>query len=152
VAPELPIERLVLLTHGVVTLRLTPGSDCREATPQAFTHRPHVNREASLTASGRHVREAEEVEGGRFRPTRPLRFFDGAPPELEEPGFLRMERQTIFRKPLVQHLEDLFRVLLILKAENEVIRITDFVRRSTQARAYLLLEPFVQNIVEVYIG
>lgn len=75
----------------------------------------------------------------------------GVAPELQEPGFLWMERQPIFRESLVQGLEYPFCIFSVLKAENEIIRETDFVSFPAQAGPDLLLEPLVQHIMEVDI-
>ena len=59
---------------------------------------PHVHCELPSPAACANVREAEEIERGRFLP-QPLRMFR-VPPKVHQSGLLRVERQTVFPEPL----------------------------------------------------
>src|SRR5262245_7333049 len=88
---------------------------------QALSHRPHVDREVSSAVSLRNVCEAEKVERLWRLSARSLRFPHRRSAKLNEPGLLRMEREPVFAESLSQHLQHSFRVLLVLKAHNEII-------------------------------
>src|SRR5262249_24825790 len=102
-----------------------------------------MNREISLPASLADVCESEKIERCRPRPTRFLRPSQGFPPKLHQPSIVRMQRQSVFRKSLLQHVEHFLSVLPILKAENEIVGKTDLVGLAFQPGPHYRLKPFV---------
>ena len=56
------------------------------------------------------------------------------------------------REPLRKDSQDPFRILAILKAENEVIGVPNFGGLAAQARLDLVLEPLVEHVVQVDVG
>ena len=108
----------------------TPSSEC------------HPQRPASRTSPVR--REAEEVEGGAPRVVAVVRR-----PKRETPGLLRVEGEPVLRKPLPEHLPHSLRVLLVLEAQHEVIRVAHQRAAQAKPRLDLALEPDVEHVVQV---
>src|SRR5580700_4680377 len=63
-----------------------------------------------------------------------------------------MERQPILRKALHQYLVHPFRILAVLKTEDEVIGVPNFGGQTAQMRLHFVLEPLVKHVVQVNIG
>src|SRR5436309_8432689 len=51
VAPELPVEGLLLLLNGIMSMLLTPSRHLLETALEPLSHRPEVDREFPLPAS-----------------------------------------------------------------------------------------------------
>jgi hypothetical protein len=67
VASEFGVERRRLILDRIVPMPLAPLRHRLQTPPKAFAHRPNVNRELPPSAARTDVREAEKVEGRRFR-------------------------------------------------------------------------------------
>ena len=67
------------------------------------------------------VREAQEVERLWFPRTPPAPLPDGMPPELDQPGLIRVQLQPEPREPLAKLRQELPRVLLVLEPDDEVV-------------------------------
>jgi len=69
------------------------------------------------------VREAEEVE--RFRlaqaPGRPVA--GGEPPELDQPGLVRVQLQPELREPLPKPGQEPLGVVTVLEPDDEIVRL-----------------------------
>ena len=65
--------------------------------------------------------EAQEVERLRFARTPPASLPGGMPPELEQPGLVRVQLQPEPREPLTKLNQELPRVLLVLEPDHEVV-------------------------------
>jgi hypothetical protein len=128
-----------------------PVSYSLQAPLQAFSHRLDVDRERSSAVSRCDVCETEKVERLRRLSARSFRFPHRRPAKLDEPGLLGMEREPVFGESLSQRLQHSLRVLLVLKAQNEVVGEAHFVRLATQARLHFLLEPFIQHVVKIQV-
>ena len=63
-----------------------------------------------------------------------------------------MNAQTKARKPLGQHGHDPPGIPFQLASDDKVIRKADQKASSLQAWPYFLLKPFIQHMVEEYIG
>ena len=101
--------------------------------------------------SGAQVREAEEVEGSGFDPI-PFGLLKGLASERHQTRLLGMRCRPKLRKPLGKHGQHLFRILASLEAQQTVIGIPDGKRLALQARFHHVLEPLIQNEVQVHIG
>src|ERR1700694_174265 len=113
----------------------TPRGDGDEPAPQAFLHRAHLHREFACPASSSPVREAQEVESGGLH-LRPFRLIVGTAAKFHQAGLLRMERQTVLRKPLRQNFEYPLRILFELEAQQTIVGIADLERLASQARLH----------------
>ena len=150
-AAKLPVEGLTLVLDRIVPVLLTPAGEGFQAPPEPLPHRPDVDREVPPTASLADMREAQEVERGRFLPPFPFRSRQGFPPELNQSSLVRVKSQSVLREPLGQHLQDFLRLLPVLKTENEVIGKSHFVGFPSQPGFHYLLEPCVKHMVKVDI-
>src|SRR5271157_1297447 len=65
---------------------------------------------------------------------------------------LRVDRQAVLAHPLGQHLQDPSGVIFSGYPDHEVVRVANQEGFSFQTRAHVLLEPFVQHIVQDDIG
>jgi hypothetical protein len=99
VASELGGEGLQLLVHRLMAVLLAPFGYCRQAPSESLLHRLRIHHELPSPAACTDVREAEEIERGWFLPL-PLRVFLRVSPKVHQPCLLRVERQTVFCKPL----------------------------------------------------
>ena len=99
VAAELGVKGLLLLVHRIVPVRLTPLGDRLQPPTESLADRPHVYCELPLPAACADVRESEEIERGWFLALS-LRIFLSIPPKFDQPCLLRVQRQTVLRKPL----------------------------------------------------
>jgi hypothetical protein len=92
------------------------------------------------------VGEAEEVE--RFglavwrRPTMTMRA------EVNEARFVRVQRKAESAEPLSQHVHDPPSVMVGLKGHHEVVSEPYQGRLPPHAWSHLVLEPFVQHVVQ----
>src|SRR3989338_5775108 len=134
----------------VVPVLLAPLRHRLHTASKAFANGPDVNREPPSSAACTDVREAEEVEGRR--PWRIGAARERRASERQQPRLLGMKRQAILRESLGEDLQDSLRVLAILKAENEIVRVSDFGGPPAQARFHLLLEPLIEHVMEVDVG
>ena len=98
VAAELGIKGFLLLVHRIVPVLFAPFGDRLQTPTESLTDRLHVDCELPFSAECADVREAEEVERGRLLAP-PLRIPFGKTPKFDQSCLLRVQRQTIFRKP-----------------------------------------------------
>src|SRR5437588_775201 len=151
VTSELGVEGFLLLVHRLVSVLLAPFGDCRQAPFKPFLHRSHVHGELPLSTACAYVREAEDVQSAGFLPL-PLRIGLCIPPEFHQSRLLRVERQTVFCEPLRYDLHHPVCVLLVLEAQYGIIGESDLVRLPPQSGLHFILEPFVENIVQVDVS
>src|SRR6202521_5888351 len=149
VTSEFGVERRRLIHDRVVPVLVAPLRHRLRTPPKPLTHGPNVNRELPASTARTDVREAEEVEGRRLPRVRLSR--QRRAPKRHEPRLLGMQRQPILREPLRKDSQDPFRILAILKAENEVVGVPNFGGLAAQARFYLVPEPLVEHVVQVNI-
>ena len=99
------------------------------------------------------VREAQKGERLRFaQPSLPS-VLSREPSELDEPGLVRVQFQFKTSKPLLQVVQKSLRVLLVLKTRHEIIGVPhDDCVAFDLVGAPLLLEPEIENVMQVYIG
>jgi hypothetical protein len=69
--------------------------------------------------------------------------------KAHQPRFLGMELQTILSEPLVQYGEHPASIFLVLEEEDRVIRVADEHPLSSKTRFDDLLEPLVEDLVQV---
>src|SRR4249920_2119024 len=110
-----------------------------------------MHREFASPARSTPVRQTQEVERGGLG-LRPFRLIVGTAAKLHQAGLLRMQRQTVLRKPLRQNFEYSLRILFVLEAQQPIIGIADLERFASQARLDLCLEPHIQHVVKIDVG
>src|SRR5438132_7322274 len=108
-----------------------------------------MNREVPFPASLTDVREPEKIKRSGLRPTRFLGLGQGFPPKLHQPSLVWMQRQSVLRKSLCQHIEHFLGVLPVLKAENEIVGKTDLVGFASQPGLHHGLEPLVEHVMKI---
>jgi hypothetical protein len=96
--------------------------------------------ECTLPAYSSNVCKPQELERFRLAKPSPPSFPAGEPPELQDPGFLRVELQTELC------------VRLSLKAHHEVIRIAHDVHLTLRLLPPPLTDPEVEHVVQVDVG
>ena len=70
VAPQFPIESILLLLHRIMPMLLTPRRHLLQAALQALPHRSYMDRESPFPVSFADMRESKKVERLRLRPSR----------------------------------------------------------------------------------
>src|SRR3954452_7316028 len=96
--------------------------------------------------------EPQEVERAGTFVTRPWWGPRRTPLERDQPGLLRMEGQAVLPEPLREHLHDPSRVAFHLEDQDRVVGVTDQGRPPLQAGFDRLLEPCVQDFMEISVG
>jgi len=140
-AQQFPIEGLLLFLYRIMPMRFAPGRHSRDAAPESLTHRSNMYRKLPISAAFAKMRESKKVKSGRLPPSRFFRFRQSLPPERNQSSLVRMESQSVLCKSLSQHIQHPLRIFSILKAQNEIIAITNLVGLALQAGLYHLLEP-----------
>ena len=98
------------------------------------------------------MRESQEVK--RLRSAEPSlpTVSCGIPPELNESGLVRVYLQFELSESLLYDTQEAFRVPLVLKSRHEIVGVTrDDCIAFYFAAAPLLLEPQIENVVQVYV-
>ena len=99
------------------------------------------------------MREAQETERFRLAPTASPMVRHRKPPELDEPGLAGVRFQVEASEPLLHGVQELLRVTPMLKAHHEVVSIPHDNRVAPDlAAAPLLVEPRIENVVQVHVG
>ncbi len=91
-------------------------------------------------------REAQEVEG-RATPLVPV----PGRPKGEAAGLLRVEGQAECPKPFSENTPHVGRIVLVLEAQDEVVRIADERAVRFEVRTHLAFEPHVEGMVQVHV-
>src|SRR5664279_5945342 len=99
--------------------------DLSELGPHPLRDREATQPEAPGPGLPAEVREPQEIErlGLTQTPRRPEP--GGVRPELDQPGFVRVQRQTEIRQPLAKVGQQPLRVVFVLETHDEVVREAD---------------------------
>src|SRR4249920_2665088 len=100
---------------------LQPGLDLGQLGSHPLGDRDALDPEPSCPVRRADVREAQEVERLRFARTPPASLPGGMPPELEQPGLVRVQLQPEPREPSTKLRQELPRVLLVLEPDHEIV-------------------------------
>jgi len=156
-SPEIAWDRVVVeipLHHSVQPRaddgdRLVPsphqcGSNGRQRRAQALLRREANDLEPTLAVRSTAVREPEKVE--RLRVTLPpiSTVGCGESTKLDQPGLVRVQRQSEFRKPFLQVMQKPLRRLLALESHYAVVGIAN----DDDITPGLLLAPVVRPQIE----
>src|SRR2546423_1926078 len=126
--------------------------DLLQLGPHPLRDRDPLERVAPAPGLPADVREAEELE--RLRPTEAPRrpVLGGEPPKLDQPRLLGLQLQPELRQSLAQLRLEPLRVLPMLEAHDEVIRVTHQDYVSSRAAAPPALGPLVKGVMQGHIG
>src|SRR6266478_2301294 len=123
--------------------------DLREFRLHAVASAPPMDQELALAGLAADEGEAQEVEGFRLAEPAPLAVRRRMTAELDEPGFVRMERQREFRKPRAHRLEEPTCVGLMLETDHQIIGIAHDDHVAGGLAPSPALGPEIENIVQV---
>ena len=73
------------------------------------------------------------------------------PLKRQQPRLGWMDGQTVLAKPLGQDFHHALGIVMIAKANDEVIRIADETSRTLQTWSHLLLKPEIQHVVQEHV-
>src|SRR5262249_42605997 len=114
-------------------------------------HRFALYPEPSVLGAAAHMCEAQEVEGLGC----PESLLDSSlgrePPELDQPRLLGVQLQPELRQSLAELCSEPFRVLPMFKARNVIIRVAHENHVPARFAAPPLLEPEVQDVVQIHV-
>lgn len=94
--------------------------------------------------------EAQEVKSSRLRRLRGTLLFPWFP-KGDQAGFVWVNCQPVLREALGHHVQYPAGILLVGEADHEVIRKADEKRVTAEPRQNDLMEPLVQDIMQVHI-
>ena len=114
-------EGTMLLWDRPVPMISAPLAHSPHRSSHALPCCSDMDRELPIAASHTNVREAQEVEGRRLPPALLSETCFGKSPEGDQPSFLLVQFQPIFRKPLPEHPGHPLSVLPVLEADDEVM-------------------------------
>src|SRR5262245_6368080 len=117
----------------------------------SLPHRLAIYRKPALPCLTADVREAKKVEGLRFAlaPLPPVARC--VPSKLDQSSLSFMQLQVEFAHPLAQFPLEPFSVLLMLEADNEVVRVSHDDHRSPCLLLTPSLHPLVEDVVKIDI-
>src|SRR5579863_6262500 len=98
------------------------------------------------------MRESQEYESFWFSLATPFSISEGKPPELDQPRLVRMQFQTELHQPRLQVTQESFGVSPVLKAQHNVVGISD---NYDIARCHFLapsFHPQIEHVVQVHIS
>src|SRR5664279_2631220 len=110
-------------THGFGSEQLR--FDLSELGPHPLRDREPPQPEASGPSLPANMREPQEIERLGLTPTPCRPVPGGVRPELDQPGFVRVQRQTELHQPLAKIGQQSLRVGLVLETHDEVVREAD---------------------------
>ena len=150
VSSQFLAQCLVLFRERVVAMRPAPLGDLLDRPREPAGRRLPLQNPVPFPGSRPEVREAQEVERPRFARIRrhPLALWLA---ERHQTSFVRVDRQAVSAETFRQHGQHTPRILVISKADHEIVGIADQVCAALQARLHLAGEPFIQHVVQIYI-
>jgi hypothetical protein len=152
VPSQLPRQGDPLLFDRSVAVLAAPLRNRLQRSVEAALGRPTLHRPVPLERPPPVVGEPQEVERAGALVTGTRRGSRPKPLERDQPGLLRVEGQAVLPEPLGEHVQDPSRVAFPLEDQDRVVGVTDQGRPPLQAGFDRLLEPCVQDLVEIGIG
>src|SRR4029453_671764 len=98
------------------------------------------------------MREAQEVERLRLALTPGCPVPGGMPPELDQPGLLRVQLQPELREPAAQPGPEPLSVLPVLEPDDEIVSETHDDHITARVPLPPPVGPQVQDVVQVHAG
>jgi hypothetical protein len=116
-------QPLPLQGDGFVPASLELFFDLTQLGPHSLLDRGAPDPEPSALGRRAQVREAEEVERLGLPDVSCCSSPGGVPPELDQPGFVRVQLQPELRESLSKVGQEPLRILLMLEAGGEIVRL-----------------------------
>ena len=131
-----------------------PLRDLLESAPEAVSSGLLLYHPVSLTGLSPVLGEAQQVEGAGSGAriavvVRRCRNPQARPPEVNQPGLLRMQRQTILRHPLWQHIKHSPCVSFMLEDDDEIICEADESCTAGKPRHDLPCKPLIKHLAQI---
>jgi len=150
VASHHPGQMGMLAAQGEMPIASAPLAHCRQRPRVTIFGRdlPHPIH-ASLRLSP-DVGKTQKVERGaaRIRMACALRSIDA---KVDEVRLVGVERESVPCKPLAQHIHDPLGIFENLERHHAVIGVPHEDTVPLQTRPHVLLEPFIQHMVQVNV-
>ncbi len=127
------------------------GFHLLELDPQPLLDGDAPEPEAPVLRLPADVREAQEIERLRFRMTTLFSVRRREAAELDEAGLVRVQLQVELREPLAKIMEELLCVTEMLEPAHEVVGEARDDHVATGVPAPPLLDPAVEDVVEVHV-
>src|SRR3954452_21487773 len=121
---------------------------CRHAVAAGFPMDPEVAPSRGAADEG----ETQESEGFRLAEAAPLAVAGRLTAQLHRPGPLRMARAREFLKPVTHHVEEPTGVGLVLKADDDIIRVSHNDHVAGGLSLSPAFSPEVERVVKIDIG
>ena len=152
VSSNLPTQSGMLVDEPIMTMGSAPAVNGLNRTSQAGRHRLALDDSLTAARAAPVVRESQQVESRRLTGSTPgFARRQQRTPEVDEPRFLRMNRQAELRATFAQHGQHTTSVRFHFEDQHRIIRVSNQVGSGTHARQHVVVKPLVQNIVEIYI-
>src|SRR5262249_36140778 len=145
---QLQRERSPLLGDLVMQVAPAPFAYRTQCPTKAAAHGPTLHDRLTPARSAPMMREAEHVECPRPCPAIRRRAWLL---ERYEPGLARVERESIFRKPLADPLIHPARRAARREYDDRAVRIADQKRLARKPGLHVRFEPHVEHLVEIYV-
>jgi len=124
-----PLQHLsqppALHRNGIMPATLELVFDLSKLRPHPFLDGDTPHPEPPVAGSRTNMRETQKIKRFRLTRTPTLAIDDGTPPELDQPGLVRVQFQPELRESFAQLGKEPPRILLILKPDHNVISETD---------------------------
>jgi len=126
--------------------------DLPEFCPQAVRAGLPLEQECTPTADATEEGEPQKVEGFRFAEAALSAPGRRMATELDQAGFVRMERQCELREPLAHGIEKATCVALVLEADHQVIGVAHDDHVAGGIAPSPAFRPQVEDVMQVDIG
>jgi hypothetical protein len=114
-------QPFALFRDGLVPTLHELVFDLPQLRPHSLRDRDAPQPEPSMLGLPAKVREPKEIKRLRLPETTSRSAPGGMPPELDQPGLVRVQLQPKLRKPLTKVGQEPPRVLLVLETHREII-------------------------------
>ena len=147
VSSNLPTESGMLVEEPIMTMGSAPAINGLNRTSQSGRHRLALDDSLTAARAAPVMRESQQVESCRLAASTPgLARGQQRTPVVDEPRFLRVNRQTELRAAFAQHGQQAtsgrFHFDRIIRAPNQM-------GSGTHARQNVVVKPLVQNVLEI---
>ena len=150
VAPDHPSKILLLHRNRQVAVLPAPRPDRFHGSGEATFRRHLTDDIVPPSRLSPDMGEAEKVEGGgRCCRMSPLR---AAGPKVHIVRLVVMKREPISTQTFSQNVKHALTVLAVFKGNDKIVAVAHQLAATTQAGRDLLLEPYIQHMMQENIG
>ena len=143
-------QYVVLFFDLLVTVPTTPRGDLPDRPALPVRGRLSFHHPATLPGKSPVMGKTQKVERVGLVPMLPATAFRPRT-EADQSRLVRVNRQTMLREPLREQFQNPAGVRLAGEAQNKIIRKADQEHTASQLRLHLLLDPFIQHIVQINV-